>query len=85
MRFVWTCPVIRDSLLLLCIATVGVAQEANSAAGAWTQANKSDALHGTLFREFALQGKFLVPPQHSSVPAPVLILHPARSTWFRER
>jgi hypothetical protein len=62
-------------LLLLCIATVGIAQDANSAAGAWTQANKSDALHGTSFREFALQGRFLVPPQHSSVPAPVLILH----------
>jgi hypothetical protein len=62
-------------LVSLCIATGAIAQDTNSAAGAWTQANKSDALHGTSFREFALLGKFLVPPQHSSVPAPALILH----------
>ena len=61
-------------LLLLCIATVGMAQTANSAAGAWTQADKSDALHGTSFREFRLEGRFLVPPQHASIPAPVMVL-----------
>jgi hypothetical protein len=62
--------------LLLCIATVGMAQTADSAAAnAWTQADKSDALHGTSFREFRLAGRFLVPPQHASIPAPVMVLH----------
>jgi hypothetical protein len=61
--------------LLLCIATVGMAQTANSAASAWAQVDRSDALHGTSFREFRLEGRFLVPPQHPDIPAPVMVLH----------
>jgi hypothetical protein len=41
----------------------------------WTEADKSDPLHQTAFREFTLQGKFLVPPRQSSLSAPVLVLH----------
>ena len=66
---------IQISLLLLCIAVSGMAQTADSAASAWAQADKSDALHETSFKEFTLQGKFLVPPQHSSSSAPLLVLH----------
>jgi hypothetical protein len=42
---------------------------------AWTATDKSDALHQTSFKEFRLEGKFLVPPQHSGISAPVLVLH----------
>lgn len=67
--------VIQISLLLLCIAVSGMAQTANSAAGAWTQVDRSDPLHQTSFKEFTLTGKFLVPPRQSSLSAPVLVLH----------
>ena len=56
--------------LLLCIATSGIAQQPS-----WTRADKSDQLHGTSFKEFTLEGKFLVPPRQSSLSAPVLVLH----------
>ena len=57
-------------LLLLCIATSGMAQT-----GAWTQVDRSDLLHQTSFKEFTLTGKFLVPPRQSSLAAPLLVLH----------
>src|SRR5450759_1837789 len=83
MRSVIQAPLV--SSLLLCIAVSGIAQTADSGAAAlssWTQADKADALHGTSFREFTLEGKFLVPPRQSSLSAPVLVLHcqPGRHT-----
>ena len=41
----------------------------------WTETDKSDQLHQASFKEFSLLGKFLVAPQHSSLTAPVLVLH----------
>jgi hypothetical protein len=41
----------------------------------WSEADKSDPLHQTSFKEFCLQGKFLVPPLQSNLTAPVLVLH----------
>lgn len=61
---------IRPLLLLLCIATSGMAQT-----GVWTQVDRSDLLHQTSFKEFTLTGKFLVPPRQSSLDAPLLVLH----------
>jgi hypothetical protein len=41
----------------------------------WTEADKSDSLHQVTFKEFSLLGKFLIPPQQSNLPAPLLVLH----------
>ena len=65
--------------LLLGIAVYGIAQTINRTAPAvaqlsWTQADKSDQLHGTAFKEFTLEGKFLVPPRQSSLSAAKLAL-----------
>lgn len=73
--------------LLLCIAVSGMAQSANDGAAAvaqpsWTQVDKSDPLHGTSFKEFMLQGKFLVPARQSTLTEPALVLRcqPSRHT-----
>jgi len=51
----------------------------------WTETDKSDPLHQTSFKEFSLQGKFLVPPRQSSLSTPLLVLHcqPGRHGKFR--
>ena len=41
----------------------------------WTETDKSDLLHQISFKEFTLQGRFLVPPRQSNLAAPVLVLH----------
>lgn len=64
--------------LFLCFAVSGIAQTADTSAAApssWTQVDRSDQLHGTSFKEFTLEGKFLVAPRQSSLAAPVLVLH----------
>lgn len=40
----------------------------------WQSAQKTDAFRGTQYTEFTLAGRFLTPPQHSSLANPVLIL-----------
>ncbi len=44
-------------------------------APAWTVSDKFDPLHQTSFKEFSLEGRFLVPPRQSNLSAPVLVLH----------
>jgi hypothetical protein len=72
-------PTIQISLLplLLCIAVYGMAQTSDSAVAlsSWTQVDKSDPLHDISFKEFTLQGKFLVPARQSTLTAPAIVLH----------
>ena len=48
---------------------------ANAQAPTWAETDKSDPLHQTSFKEFTLQGRFLIPPRQSSLSAPALVLH----------
>jgi hypothetical protein len=52
-----------------CVLAIAYAQTAT-----WTETDQSDQLHQTSFKEFSLEGKFLVAPQRSSLSAPVLVL-----------
>lgn len=45
-----------------------------SAANTWTEAEKHDPLHRISFREFSLEGHFLIPPEHGTLSAPLLVL-----------
>ncbi|MGO9012870.1 MAG: hypothetical protein ACLQPN_22470 [Bryobacteraceae bacterium] len=40
----------------------------------WAKTDRSDALHGTSFKEFRLTGKFLTPPRQSTLSEPVIVL-----------
>jgi hypothetical protein len=56
----------------LVVAALAIAYAQTST---WTEADKSDPLHQISFKEFTLQGRFLVPPRQSNLAAPVLVLH----------
>jgi len=43
-------------------------------AQSWQRTEKTDAFRGTQYSQFTLAGKFLTPPQHSSLDAPVIVL-----------
>jgi hypothetical protein len=40
----------------------------------WRQTQQTDALRGTSYQSFTLAGKFLTPPQWSSIPEPILVV-----------
>ena len=52
-----------------------VAPMVHAQTSAWRENDKSDLLHQTSFKEFSLQGRFLVPPRQSNLSAPVVVLH----------
>ena len=46
----------------------------------WVTVNKADPVHRISFKEFTLEGKFVVAPQHSDLPSPsmVIVCQPGR-------
>jgi hypothetical protein len=49
----------------------------------WTQSHKDDPLHKTSLEEFRLDGKWITPPRHTDLRAPVLVLQcqPGIFSW----
>lgn len=64
------------TVILLLVALGGMSYALpNQEAGpsAWERAEKNDPLHKLDYTQFTLEGKYLIPPKHSSTP-PLLVL-----------
>ena len=55
------------ALVILCLVSSCSAQN-------WERVEKTDALRGTTYSEFALTGRFLTPPKQTSAAAPVFVV-----------
>jgi len=63
------------SALAIGVAAFITAAMVNAQSSAWIETDRYDPLHQTSFKEFSLQGRFLIPPRQSNLSAPVLMLH----------
>lgn len=57
------------SILVLLTSTLAFSQQPE-----WKQTAVNDPLRGVAFEQFTLEGRFLVPPQHSQMTAPALVV-----------
>jgi hypothetical protein len=60
--------------ILFCLLFAGLCSLAQEPTSGWMRAEKNDALHRLDYSEFALLGKYLVPPKRDNPTMPMLIV-----------
>ncbi len=71
------------TLFAVVVLALGSFAQSDKVPVAWRHSTKDDPLHGVSFDEFALDGKYLIPPPHIVRETPTIILH-CSDGHFRE-